>query len=275
MDFLEPSSVLREPLGDGVELLTFNRPQRRNGWTPGMQLRYFDLLDEVAADPAVRTVVVTAAGDMFCPGADTKVLGQLSSGGAEWRAEYERLLAGRPVTHPLSFPKFLIAAVNGACAGIGLAQALYADVRFAADTATFTTSFVRRGLTAEYGTSWLLPRMLGWSAANDLLLSGRVVDAAEARSMRLVDRVLPADEVLEAAVAYAQEAAQLCAPGSIATIKGQLRHDAACDLPTSTAHADRLRIASMSGADFAEGLATFAERRPPEFAPFPPPADCL
>ena len=123
----------------------------------------------------MRAVVVTGAGPTFCPGADMARLGDLSAEGAS--------LPHRPVDVPRAFPKPLIAAINGACAGVGLVQALFCHVRFAADTARFSTAFARRGLVAEYGIAWTLPRLVGLENALDLLLSGRTFDASEAKAL--------------------------------------------------------------------------------------------
>ena len=120
------------------------------------------------------------------------------------------------------FPKPLIAAINGACAGVGLVQALFCHVRFAADTARFATAFARRGLVAEYGIAWTLTRLLGQESALDLLLSARTFDAAEARELGLVSRVVPRDEVLGAAQAYARDLALHCSPRAMAVIASQV-----------------------------------------------------
>ena len=162
-------AVLVETDGAGVCTLTFNRPERRNGWSSDLEDAYYAALTDAAADPAVRAVVVTGAGPTFCPGADMARLGDLSAEGAT--------LPHRPVDVPRTFPKPLIAAINGACAGVGLVQALFCHVRFAADTARFATAFARRGLVAEYGIAWTLPRLVGLENALDLLLDDSIKDS--------------------------------------------------------------------------------------------------
>jgi enoyl-CoA hydratase/carnithine racemase len=193
---------LREP---GIALLTLNRPDRRNAWNCELASRYFTLLDQAAADPAVKVIVVTGAGRGFCAGADMDTLqgigNSAGSGGAEAAA------GGRPQYHTTLIPKPVIAAVNGACAGIGMVQALMCDIRFAAAGAKFTTAFARRGLIAEYGMSWVLPRLVGTSRAMDLLFSGRVFLAEEAAAMGLVSEVVPAEHLLDHALAYAAKLA--------------------------------------------------------------------
>src|SRR5581483_2590633 len=128
----------------------------------------------------------------------------------------------RPVIFPLSIRKPIIAAVNGACAGLGLVMALMCDLRFASEEAKFTTAFVRRGLIAEHGISWMLPRLVGPARALDLLISGRVVLGTEAADLGLVNWAVPADSVVERAVSYARELADQCSPASMAVIKQQV-----------------------------------------------------
>jgi len=172
--------VLRHLDDDGVLLLTLNRPQRLNAWTLDMEERYFDLLAGAASDPSVRAIVVTGAGRGFCAGLDADALAGVAAGTPV------STRPRRPQTFPLEIPKPIVAAVNGPAAGIGFLQALVADVRFAAEGAKFTTAFARRGLLAEHGMSWLLPRLIGASRATELLLSARVFLAEEAAELGLV-----------------------------------------------------------------------------------------
>ncbi len=191
----------------GVATITFNRPEVLNAETPQMGLRYITLLREGDRDPAVRAVVVTGAGRGFCAGAD---LGFLSSVGSDLSG-----FQGDPELGPgfeLSMSKPLIAAVNGAAAGVGFAHIVMADLHFAAAGAKLTTSFARLGLVAEYGTAWLHPRLVGSANAADLLLSGRTITAEEGLAMGLVQRVLPVEEVPPAAQAWAREVALHCSP---------------------------------------------------------------
>jgi enoyl-CoA hydratase/carnithine racemase len=169
-----------------------------------------------------------------------------------------------------SLRKPIIAAINGACAGIGLTQALMCDVRFAAAGAKFTTAFSRRGLIAEYGISWILPRVVGWSAAQDLLLSGRTFFAEEAAELGMVKEVVAPDELMPRALAYAEDMAVNCAPSSLAVIKRQLYDDALRNLHDSSTDAEKLMHESMLRPDFIEGITAFFEKRPPDFPPLPP-----
>lgn len=258
------SQVVQMQVEDGVALLTLNRPDRLNAWTAEMEQAYFEMLEECAAAEQVRVIVVTGAGRGFCSGADMQELQAIGDGGLSASAEAQDR---RPQTFPLSIPKPIIAAVNGACAGIGLVQALMCDLRFAAEGAKLTTAFARRGLVAEHGMSWMLPRLVGPARALDLLLSGRVVFAEEAYELGLVNRVLAPDRLLETTLDYAQELVVNCSPKSMATMKRQVYADLQHDLPDTLAEADRLMLESFAAPDFVEGVTSFIERRDPRFAP--------
>ncbi len=253
---------------DGVAVLTLNRPDRLNAWTPTLQTRYFDLLDECAASSEVRAIVVTGAGRGFCAGADMQVLGELAAADGDASAGNGTPVRHdeRPVRHPLGIPKPVIGAINGACAGIGLVLALMCDVRFAAAEAKFTTAFARRGLVAEHGIAWMLPRLVGPAHALDLLLSGRVLLGEEAARIGLVNRAMPREAVLEEALAYARELARECSPSSMAAMKGQVYSNLERALGESVEEANRLMGESFARPDFAEGVQSFLERRPPQFA---------
>lgn len=256
------TQVVQRQIEDGVALLTLNRPDRLNAWTDEMEHAYFDLLQECAAASEVRVIVVTGAGRGFCAGADMQALQELGDGGpSQEQPQRER----RPQSLPLSIPKPIVAAINGACAGIGLVQALMCDIRFAAEGAKFTTAFARRGLVAEHGISWILPRLVGPARALDLLLSGRVVLADEARELGLVNRVITPERLLDAAFEYARDLAANCSPSSMATMKRQVYGDLERGLMQATEDADRLMVQSFSAPDFAEGVTSFLERREPHF----------
>jgi enoyl-CoA hydratase/carnithine racemase len=256
--------VQRQINADGVAVLTLNRPERLNAWTREMENLYFDLLEDCGREAAVRAIVVTGAGRGFCAGADMDDLRDLGDGGG---ASAEQSAAERrPQRLPLTIPKPIIAAINGPCAGIGLVQALMCDVRFAAEGAKLTTAFARRGLVAEHGISWMLPRLVGPGRALDLLLSARVVLGREAADLGLVNRALAPDELVPAALAYAHELATLCSPASMAAMKRQVYAALEAGLAEATDEADRLMLASFAGPDFGEGVASFVERREPQFA---------
>jgi enoyl-CoA hydratase/carnithine racemase len=250
--------VLRD-LQDGVAILTLNRPDRLNAWTQALENRYFDLLEESAADDDVRVVLVTGAGRGFCAGADMEDLQTIGDNGIEAARASER----RPQTTPLTIPKPIVAAINGPCAGIGLVQALMCDIRIAAPGAKLTTAFSRRGLIAEHGISWVLPRLIGPARALDLLMSGRVFLAEEAAELGVVNRL----GTFEDALVYATDMATNCSPASMAVMKSQVWSHLDKSLDDALAESDRLMLESFGRADFPEGVASFVERRAPRFAP--------
>ena len=173
----------------------------------------------------------------------------------------------RPRSLPLTVRKPLIAAVNGPAAGLGLVEALYCDVRFCVPGAKLTTAFARRGLIAEYGMSWLLPRLVGTSRALDLLISARVVLGDEALAIGLVDRLVEPGELVEAAVAYAADLAANCSPTSMAIVKRQVFDGLDRTFSESFAESERLIAESFERPDAAEGVASYLEKRLPAFPP--------
>ncbi len=249
---------------EGVAVLTFNRPDRLNAWTSEMQTRYFDLLDECAEREDVRAIVLTGAGRGFCAGADMGNLEALAGGEASASSTGHD---PRPVTYALGIPKPVIAAINGPCAGLGLVHALMCDLRIAAAGAKFTTAFARRGLVAEHGISWILPRLVGPARALDLLLSGRVLLGDEAAELGLVNRAVEDGKALPEALAYARTLASESSPASMAKMKLQVYAAFEQTLGESLEEANRLMAESFSGPDFGEGVRSFVEKREPQFAP--------
>lgn len=253
--------VLAERRG-GVLLLTFNRPEQLNAWNDEVEGQYFALLAEADNDPEVRAIVITGAGRGFCSGADMSDLSRVSKldlAGAELP---ERQL---PRSYPMTIRKPMIAAINGAAAGLGLIEALYCDLRFAAAEAKLLTAFVRRGLIAEYGMAWLLPRIVGQGRALDLMVSSRIVKGEEALAMGLVDRVVADGDVVEEAVAYAAELATWCSPVAMSTIKSQVYRGLDLTFAEALAEADDAMLASFDHPDAEEGVHSFLEKRVPAF----------
>jgi enoyl-CoA hydratase/carnithine racemase len=257
------SDVLAE-VQDGVSVITLNRVSRANAWTYELEDLLFDCLDAADNDPAVRVIVITGAGQSFCPGLDVDVLAARANGAPP-------PVRRRPATHLLTIRKPVIAAINGACAGIGLVQALLCDVRFGVAGAKLTTAATRRGLVGEFGLPWMLERLVGHGHASDLLLSGRVVTAEEAAAMGLLNRVYDAiDTLTEGTLAYARDIAAHCSPASMAETKRQLVADWYRTREASEAEATFMLENADLLPDFAEGVASFQERRPPQFAGLSP-----
>ena len=253
---------------EAIAIITLNRPDRLNAILPGMASLYAACLRRAEADPQVRAIVVTGAGRGFCSGADLAVLAE----GAQALSGYleDQDVDSLP-TVALRIEKPVVTAINGPCAGIGFVLAIAADVRFAAPNATLSTSFSRLGLVAEYGVSWLLPRLVGLPAATEILLSGRTLTADEALRLGLVHEV--ADDVVEAAMSWARQAASACAPVSLREIKGQLLRSQTQDMDAAVAESLRLMERSFAWPELGEALQARAQKRPPVFGQVPAASD--
>jgi enoyl-CoA hydratase/carnithine racemase len=267
--------VVRSSIAEGIATITLARPERLNAWTGRMHAEYRWALAQAASDAAVRVIVVTGQGRGFCAGADATALdGHAAKGRYDPGVAPDELARPgygvRPeFDHPFAFhygiAKPIIAAVNGPAAGVGLVLACFCDLRFAAAAAKLTTAAPKLGLPAEYGLSWVLPRLVGTGRAADLLLSGRVVLAEEAERMGLVNAVLPPDELLPHTMAYARLLATEVSPASLAAAKSQLYADWHRDVGTAVAESERLLEELVQGPDFAEGARALNEKRPPRF----------
>jgi enoyl-CoA hydratase/carnithine racemase len=259
---------------DGVALVQLARPDRLNAWTPEMGAELADAFARAALDTEVRAIVLTGAGRSFCAGMDYVCLSQSDENRARRRrtefppampraserADFEGLFNYLP-----SIGKPVIGAINGPAAGSGFVLGLACDVRFASEDAVFATSFARTGLVAEHGIAWLLARAIGTANALDLLLTGRRVDAREAKTLGLVNFVCPPDALLERAMQYARDIARSCSPRSLRIIKRQVWDAGLETLQEATAKADREMLASFDSQDFKEALSARAERRLPRF----------
>lgn len=255
----EPTETIRYEVDAGIARITLNRPERLNALLPGMGERYARLLKEADADPAVRAIVVTGAGRGFCSGADLSVLAE----GADALTGYAVAQEELP-TVALTLGTPVATAINGPCAGIGFVLAVCADVRFAAPTALMSTSFSRLGLIAEYGSAWLLTRLVGLAHATDILVSGRAVPADEAARIGLVTAV--DEDPVGRALAWARDVADHCSPTSISVIKRQLL---AADTQTMAEAVDVSLVemlASFRRPDLPEAITARMEKRSPRFA---------
>ena len=227
--------ALRYEVAERVAIVTLHRPDRLNAWTGRMHHEYRWCLHEADTDPGVRAVVVTGAGRGFCAGADTAALE-----GHSRRGGYD---SGLPEEVPNP--------------GFGI------DERFEADFAKLTTAHGRLNLPAEFGLSWLLPRLIGVGRAMDLLLSSRVILAEEALQWGLVNRVVPAEEVLAESLSWARSLADEVAPHSLAATRQQVWLDQHRDVRSAVLHAGSLLEEMMTEPDFQRGVQALVERRSP------------
>jgi enoyl-CoA hydratase/carnithine racemase len=248
----------------GTATVTLHRPHRRNAWTVPMQKAYYDALEALRDDPDVRAIVVTGANGSFCPGADTEALSTYSETGT---TNPDAASIAQPEWYPATYPKPLIAAVEGMCAGVGLAQALMCDLRISTPGARFTTAFTRRGLPPMHGMDVLLSRVAGPAHATDLLLTGRTFEGADALRLGVVSEL--SDTPLARALTIAEELAAHCSPTSIATMKDRLSRGWLDRLRESIVEVDAILPNFLGSNDFREGVAGFLERRPPRFAGLP------
>jgi enoyl-CoA hydratase/carnithine racemase len=266
---------LRYEVEDPIATITFDRPDRLNAMTNRMTDELKHAVAQAEADERAVAIVLTGAGRGFCAGADLAGLKAIGEGrgygeGANLEASPGDASMGPnfsgPYAYLFSVRKPVIAAVNGPCAGLGFAVMCFADLRFASDRAVFSTAFSRRGLIAEWGIGWTLPRLVGHSHALDLLFSARRIDAAEAERIGLVNKTLPHDELLPFVRSYVKELADNVSPTSMAVIKRQVYSRLEADLGPSLEESIRLMTESFGRPDFPEGVNSYLEKRPPNFA---------
>ncbi|MDB5772922.1 MAG: Enoyl-CoA hydratase [Burkholderia sp.] len=256
---------------DRIATITFNRPERMNALTKVMEREICEAMEQAGQDREVRAIILTGAGRAFCAGMDMDELEILPPDdirAQKWMRPYDMNRRADYQTRYSYFPsvqKPVIAAINGASAGLGLIMALYSDIRFASETAVFSTAFAKRGLIAEHGIAWILPRVVGPGHAADLLLSSRKVSAAEALQMGLVNRLVKPDALIEEARAYARDLAENVSPRSIRVMKRQLWETPYQTLGEAVADANQEMFLSIQSADFREGVQHFIEKRPAAF----------
>jgi enoyl-CoA hydratase/carnithine racemase len=267
------SECLYEVVEPGIGLITFNRPDRLNAWTGRMGNEYFEAIDKAVADKHVRVIVVTGAGKGYCAGADMGTLQAIpTTAPAAGDSQDSNILDGRMQDEITRISKPVIAAINGAAAGLGMVQALMCDIRFAADTAKFTSAFSKRGLIGEYGMSWVLPRLVGQATALDIMFSSRVIMADEALRMGMVNSVVPAADLMSTVMTYASDLAMNVSPSSMSVMKRQVYGDFEKDVSTASKDALVLMRESFTRPDFKEGVQSFLEKRQAEFPPVHPDA---
>lgn len=264
-------TVARAGRNERIAIVTMNRPEKLNALTKVMEAELREAMEAVDRDDTVRVVVLTGAGKGFCAGMDINELEVLPPGdirAAQWMRPFDMNRRADYQTRYGYFPamrKPVIAAINGAAAGLGLVFALYSDMRFASSSAAFSTAFARRGLIAEHGISWLLPRVVGPGHTADLLYSARKVLADEALRMGLVERVFDPDALMAQTLDYADDLAENVSPRSIRVMKHQLWEVPFQTLSEATREANAAMFDSIESEDFTEGVAHFLERRPARF----------
>ena len=261
-----------------VATITMNRPDNLNAFTNRMLAEIRHALAQAESDEKVVGIVLTGAGRGFCAGMDMNALNSMSAGGGRAEDDLSSLEAspGDPsmgedfqVTYAylLSIRKPLIAAINGACAGLGFCFALLCDMRFVEKTAKFTTAFSQRGLVAEHGVSWMLPRLIGPGRALDLLWSARKFDGVEAQQLGLAERLCETGAAATEATGYIKQLAASAAPMSLMVMKQQVYRHLNMPLGESMKDTNKLMAESLKRDDFREGVRSFMERRPPKFKP--------
>jgi enoyl-CoA hydratase/carnithine racemase len=263
-------------VAERVATITLHRPEKLNAWTAVMEREVRSAMDEAAADDHVRVIVLAGAGRGFCSGADMSLLSSVATQGldeagraqatsAMGTAEGVRADFQKKYSYFPSIGKPVIAAINGPAVGLGLVIALYCDLRLASDAARFSTAFAKRGLVAEYGMAWMLPRLVGHANALDLLFSARMIDAAEALRMGLANQVFPQAGFAEAVQKYAADIAATVSPRSLRVMKRQVYEGMFQNLAESFELAEREMLASLKSEDFKEGVAHFMEKRAAAF----------
>jgi enoyl-CoA hydratase/carnithine racemase len=255
-------------IAGAIATITLNRPDKLNAWTEIMEQEVRSAMFEADQDESVRAIILTGAGRGFCAGADMSLLKDLAEHGAAGRVPESEIHPGDFAQKYSYFPalsKPVIAAINGPVVGLGFILTLYCDLRFASDTAQFSTTFARRGLIAEYGIAWMLPRLIGLPHAIDLLFSARTINAAEALRIGLVNQVFPHESFAAGVHQYVRDLVTLSSPRSLRIIKRQLYQGLSQSLTEASQWADREILASLASEDFKEGVAHFREKRLPLF----------
>ncbi len=264
-----------------VALITLNRPESLNAWSEGFDSQVSDALRTANTDSEVVGIIVTGAGRAFSAGADMKLLADITSGEGDGGGIASAGVGGGGGVAGDSFApagdfggrfpylmmidKPIIAAINGPVAGMSYAFALCCDIRVVSPDAMFLTAFSQRGLIAEWGLSWLLPALVGPSVALDLLFTSRKVMGEEAVQLGLANYLAPADELISFCRQYIERLAATASPTSMAIMKRQVYQQVHRGLGAAEYESQRLMLESFQRPDFAEGVTSFVEKRPPDF----------
>lgn len=255
-----------------VATISLHRPASRNAWNASMEIGLRQLITRLAADPDVRVIVLTGTGPVFCVGVDASALGGTARGGPDVSIPPAAVAEAmgtndfeQRYSYLLAVPKLLICALNGAAAGVGLVLSLYCDIRYASSSAKLAAPFGRRGLVAEHGIAWLLPRLIGMSRAIEWMLGARTLSAVEAREIGLVSEVFEPQDFASKVLERAMDIAQNVSPRSIRVMKRQLWEAASQPLSHASLIAEKEVRQAVASQDFAEGVRHFVDKRPPRF----------
>jgi enoyl-CoA hydratase/carnithine racemase len=250
---------------DGVMTVTLHRPEKKNAMNGRMWKELIELCDEIEGSPEIRVLVLTGAGDGFCSGADLTDAGNAGTL-AEGTGGSLRMMrmVGRCALrlHELHVPT--IAAVNGVAAGAGCNLALGCDLVVASDRARFSEIFSKRGLSVDFGGTWILPRLIGLHRAKELVFLAEVIDATEAERIGLVNRIVPHAELLDATRELAQRIAAM-PPVQLSVSKRLLNQSLSVSMAEALEFEDVAQVMNFQSADTAEAIAAFVEKRPPTF----------
>ena len=276
-EILELKSTEFEVDEEGIATIWLSRPKRMNAWTGRMHTEYRYLLSRAEQDQGVRGIVVTGRGKGFCVGGDSDALtGHIKKGGydsgtsdeIEWPGygvsdDFDALFA-----YHYGLSKPIVAAINGPVAGVGLALACFVDIRFAAPGIKLTTAHGKLNLPAEYGLSWVLPRLVGLGRANDLLLTSRVFYSEEALTMGLVNQLFDSVNIVQQARGYLHEMVRAVSPNSIKQTRWQIYKDLHRDVASSVEDSEKLLKEMMKEQDYQEGVQAFLDKRNPKWSSF-------
>jgi enoyl-CoA hydratase/carnithine racemase len=262
---------------DRIATVTMNRPERLNAFTPVMGAEMKNAMVDADRDPAIRAIIVTGAGRAYCAGAEMSNLSSVAQGNTRatdavgtpatdnrWLDEHRADYRGQ-FSWVLALSKPVIAAINGACVGLGLTKSLYYDIRVASEKARLGTIFPQRGLAIEHGSSWMLPKIVGLAHAIEMAVTGRLVEAKEALAMGLVTHVVAPELLIPTARQIAGEIADKCSPLGVAQARRLVYRHLFTDLATAVKEDDETMIRMLGSEDFKEGVSAFLEKRAPRW----------
>ena len=258
----------------GLATIWLNRPHRMNAWTGRLHTEYRHLLKRANDDSKVRAIIVTGVGKGFCVGGDSQALSGHADRGAYSPGISEDIAKPGYGTDPnfdasfayhFGLDKPVIAAMNGPAAGVGLALACFADLRFAVPGVKFTTAHGKLNLPAEYGLSWMLPKIVGLGRANDLLLTSRVFTSDEALTIGFVNQIFEPEALMVQTREYAHQLIASVSPNSLRQTRWQIYKDLHRDVASAVIESERLIEDMEKEEDFKEGIAALVEKRPPRW----------